>query len=51
MWQGIYRKSGDWKKMGSSNCDTCAYNVYDEDDECYYCEADLDEDDAARLME
>ena len=28
-----------------------AYNVYDEDDECYYCEADLDEDDAARLME
>ena len=28
--------------MESSNCDTCAYNVYDEDDACYYCEANTD---------
>ena len=27
--------------MGSSNCDTCAYNVYDEEDACYYCEVIL----------
>ena len=40
-----------WKKMGSSNCDTCAYNVYDEEDECYYCEVDMDEDDMVRMME
>lgn len=37
--------------MGNTNCDTCAYNVYDDEDECYYCEADLDEDDVARFME
>ncbi len=42
---------GAWNKMGSSNCDTCAYNVYDEDDECYYCEANMDEDDMVRVME
>jgi hypothetical protein len=28
----------------------CAYYAYD-DDECYYCEADMDEDDMVRLME
>ena len=37
--------------MESSNCVTCAYNVYDEDDACYYCEANMDEDDAVRMME
>ena len=34
-----------------ANCDSCVYNVYDDDDECYYCEVDMDEDDAARLMQ
>jgi hypothetical protein len=29
----------------------CAYYGYDEDDECYYCEADMDEDDMVRIME
>lgn len=37
--------------MSKSNCDTCVYNVYDEEDEAYYCEAYMDEDDAARLMQ
>ena len=27
-----------------ANCDSCVYNVYDDDDECYYCEVDMDED-------
>ena len=27
----------------------CAYNVYDDEDECYYCEVDMDEDDAVRM--
>ena len=31
------------------NCETCAYYVYDEDYEEYFCEADIDEDDLARL--
>ena len=34
-----------------AQCDSCVYNVYDYDDECYYCEVDMDEDDAARLMQ
>ena len=37
--------------MAKTNCDTCVYNVYDEEDEQYYCEAYMDEDDAARLMQ
>ena len=32
-----------------ASCDTCAYNVYDDEDECYYCEVDMDEDDAVRM--
>ena len=39
------------KSVEYSNCDMCAYNVYDEEDECYYCEVDMDEDDMVRLME
>ena len=31
------------------NCDTCAYYMYDEEDDAWYCEADLDEDDVASL--
>ena len=37
--------------MAKASCDSCVYNVYDEDDETYYCEVDMDEDDAARLMQ
>ncbi len=32
-----------------SNCDSCAYNVYDEDTDQYYCDMTLDEDEYARL--
>jgi len=31
-------------------CDGCAYFVYDDDYGDYVCEADMDEDDYARLM-
>lgn len=37
--------------MGSSNCDTCAYNIYNEEDETNYCEANMDEDDMVRIIE
>lgn len=37
--------------MAGAGCDTCAYNVYDDEDECYYCEVDMDEDDAVRLSQ
>ena len=30
--------------MAKASCDSCVYNVYDEDDETYYCEVDMDED-------
>ena len=31
-------------------CETCAFYVYDEEFEDYYCDIDMDEDDAARLI-
>ncbi|MBQ9465114.1 MAG: hypothetical protein IJU67_07535 [Lachnospiraceae bacterium] len=31
-------------------CDTCAFYEYDEDYEEYFCSAEMDEDDLARLM-
>lgn len=35
----------------TNQCDSCGNNVYDEDDECYYCAANgMDEDDYARLL-
>ena len=34
----------------SANCDTCAYNVYDDEADMYFCEAYLDEDEICRLQ-
>lgn len=31
-------------------CEYCAYYAYDEEDEAYYCDVYMDEDDLARLM-
>ena len=33
-----------------SNCDSCANFVYDEEDECYVCDMNLDEDDMVRFL-
>ena len=33
------------------DCETCVYYAYDEEYEDYYCSADMDEDDIARLMQ
>lgn len=33
-----------------SNCDMCNNFVYDDDDECYVCDMDLDEDDMVRFL-
>ncbi|MDD5940412.1 MAG: DUF6472 family protein [Lachnospiraceae bacterium] len=35
--------------MGNE-CDSCGNYVYDEENEEYYCCADIDEDDMARMM-
>lgn len=35
----------------SISCELCANYVYDEDDDEYYCDADLDEDEFMRLIE
>lgn len=37
--------------MAKSSCDSCVNNVYDEEDQAYYCEVAMDEDDAARIMQ
>ena len=31
-------------------CDTCVNYVYDEYDECYCCDCDLDEDEMSRFL-
>ena len=33
------------------NCETCAYYVYDEEYEEYFCEAEMDQDDFLRLQQ
>ena len=33
-----------------SNCDTCVNFVYDDEDECYICDMNLDEDDMVRFL-
>ena len=35
----------------SANCDYCNYYIYDEEDECYICDMDLDEDDMVRFLQ
>lgn len=32
-----------------SNCETCIYNVYDEEYECYACQINMDEDELVRF--
>lgn len=36
--------------MAATSCDTCAFLIYDDDDECYVCDIDMDEDDFSRVM-
>ena len=31
-------------------CETCVYYVYDEEFEEYFCDVDMDQDDAARIL-
>lgn len=31
-------------------CDSCVYYVYDDEEEAYFCEADMDQDDFVRLQ-
>jgi len=33
-----------------TNCDSCSNYIYDEDEECYFCDINLDEDEMARFM-
>ena len=35
------------KKQPQTSCDTCLYYSYDEDDEAYMCDMDMDEDEYA----
>ncbi len=36
--------------MAKSSCDTCVYNVYDEECDCYMCEVNMDEDEMCRFL-
>lgn len=37
-------------KKGQSNCDTCAYLIYDEEYDEYVCDRNMDEDEYVRLV-
>ena len=36
--------------MGGTDCETCANFMYDEEFDYYFCDVNLDEDDAGRYM-
>lgn len=36
--------------MVADGCEYCALYVYDDEDECYVCEASLDEDEMYRFL-
>ena len=35
----------------ASNCDSCVNYVFDEEDECFYCLVNLDEDEMYRFLQ
>lgn len=37
-------------KKKATNCDYCIYFQYDDDDECYECQMNLDEDEMLRYL-
>ena len=39
------------KKRVQSSCELCVYYVYDENDECYECVRNLDEDEMLRFLQ
>ncbi|MCR4717904.1 MAG: DUF6472 family protein [Lachnospiraceae bacterium] len=40
----------DKKEPVSGPCEMCVNFVYDDDDECYYCDVNLDEDDMYKFL-
>lgn len=36
--------------MAIKCCEYCAYYIYDDEYDCYYCDMNLDEDEMARFM-
>lgn len=36
--------------MAKTNCDECAFYVFNDDFECYQCEINMDEDEMYRFM-
>lgn len=45
------KKKKEKEKVMQTSCDFCAYNEYDEEEECYYCSVNMDEDDMARFIQ
>lgn len=36
--------------MASANCENCSNYIYDDQDDCYYCNVNLDEDEMQRFL-
>lgn len=43
-------KEGGRAMAQVSNCDTCNNYIYDDEDECYICDMNLDEDDMVKFL-
>ena len=49
-WKMTQKKEQKKEKSKETNCDFCAYYMYDEDYDEYVCDVNMDEDDFYRLM-
>ena len=38
------------EKSGASACEFCTNYIYEEEDDCYYCDVNLDEDEMYRFL-
>ena len=45
----IFLKRG--KNMSNNSCEFCEHNLYDEEEEVYYCNVSFDEDETARFLD
>ena len=48
-WKMTQKKEQKKEKSKETNCDFCAYYMYDEDYDEYVCDVNMDEDDFAKL--
>ncbi len=46
----LLRQKAVRRKMESQACDTCENYTYDDEEQAYFCDKDMDEDDYGRVV-